>query len=401
VNQPISGGVFHSDLSDGRAGVEIELLQSHLCASTADGEAYVIPYDECQLEFGGYSGKMLFCRNSDRSITIFSDEKRFPKELAVAAAGRLDEQLAVQLAKSKGESRRGTLLGLGLLVGSAVFLVALYFGVRAGANRVTQSLPVSLDKELGKVAYKAMPKEGSEITDKQVVQPIKAIVEQLAEHAKVDGMDFELHVIDSPTVNAYCLPGGTMVVYTGLISAAQSPGQLAAVISHEMAHATLRHGLSRISQTLGLTAAVSLLIGDTAGILAAAEEFFRTASINSYSRQQETDADLEGVRMLHAAGIDPSGMPSLFELLKDEHGEIPEALVWISTHPDHASRIEETQKMIQSLPDKAYTPIELDWAALQARVSKEDTASDQDDDSQEISETETPSTSSDDKLKSE
>jgi Zn-dependent protease with chaperone function len=401
VNQPISGGVFHSDLSDGRAGVEIELLQSHLCASTADGEAYVIPYDECQLEFGGYSGKMLFCRNSDRSITIFSDEKRFTKELAVAAAGRLDEQLAVQLAKSKGESRRGTLLGLGLLVGSAVFLVALYFGVRAGANRVTQSLPVSLDKELGKVAYKAMPKEGSEITDKQVVQPIKAIVEQLAEHAKVDGMDFELHVIDSPTVNAYCLPGGTMVVYTGLISAAQSPGQLAAVISHEMAHATLRHGLSRISQTLGLTAAVSLLIGDTAGILAAAEEFFRTASINSYSRQQETDADLEGVRMLHAAGIDPSGMPSLFELLKDEHGEIPEALVWISTHPDHASRIEETQKMIQSLPDKAYTPIELDWAALQARVSKEDTASDQDDDSQEISETETPSTSSDDKLKSE
>jgi len=135
--------------------------------------------------------------------------------------------------------------------------------------------------------------------------------------------------------------------------------------------------------------------------LAAAEEFFRTASINSYSRQQETDADLEGVRMLHAAGIDPSGMPSLFELLKDEHGEIPEALVWISTHPDHASRIEETQKMIQSLPDKAYTPIELDWAALQARISKEDTASDQDDDSQEISETETPSTSSDDKLKSE
>lgn len=160
-----------------------------------------------------------------------------------------------------------------------------------------------------------------------------------------------------------------MVVYTGLITAAESPGQLAAVISHEMAHATLRHGLSRISQTLGLTAAVSLLIGDTAGIMAAAEEFFTAASINSYSRQQETEADLEGVRMLHAAAIDPSGMPSLFELLKEEHGELPEALVWVSTHPDHASRIEETQSMIDSLPTKPYKPIELDWEALKSRVA--------------------------------
>jgi len=370
VTQAISGGVFHSELSDGRAGVEIELTQSHLCAATAEGEAFVIPYDECQLELGGYDGKMLFCRNADRSVTIFSDEKGFPQALGRAASGRLDEQLERQLAKAKGESRRGAMLGFGLLAGTAIVLVALYFGIRAGANRITQSLPVSLDRELGKVAYQSMPKEGSEVTDPKVLEPIKGIVDQLSEHAKVEGMDFDLHVINSATVNAYCLPGGTMVVYTGLISAAESPGQLAAVISHEMAHATLRHGLSRISQTLGLSAAISLIIGDTAGILAAGEEFFRSASINSYSRQQETDADLEGVRMLHAAGIDPSGMPSLFELLKDEHGEVPEALVWISTHPDHASRIQETEQMIHSLPEKTYKPLDFDWAALQDRVGQ-------------------------------
>ncbi|MEC7679999.1 MAG: M48 family metallopeptidase [Planctomycetota bacterium] len=378
MSRTISGGVFDSALSDGRAGVEIELLHSHLCASTADGDAYVISYDECQLEMGGYSGKMLFCRNADRSITLFSEDKHFPKALAEAAGGRLDEQLAKQNAIAKSQSRRSAGLGFGLLLGTAIVLVLVYFGIRAGANRVTQSLPVTLDVELGKAAYSSMPKEGAEISDPDVVQPISAIVERLAEHAKIDGLEFELHVIDSPTVNAYCLPGGTMVVYTGLITAAEAPGQLAAVISHEMAHATLRHGLSRISQTLGLSAAVSLIIGDTAGVLAAAEEFFRSASINSYSRQQETDADLEGVRMLHEAGIDPSGMPSLFELLKHEHGEVPEALVWISTHPDHASRIEETQKMIQSLPKKSYTPLDLDWRALKARVGDEEFNEDSD-----------------------
>ena len=377
MTQGISGGVFHAELSDGRAGVEIELTQSHLCAATTDGQAFVIAYEECRLEFGGYNGKMLFCRNADRTVTIFSDEKGFPQALANAASGRLNEQLAVQLAKVKGESRRSSMIGIGLLAGTFVVLVGLYFGIRAGANQLTQSLPVSLDRELGKAAYQSMPKEGSEVTDPSVVEPINAIVKRLSEHAKVEGMDFNLHVINSATINAYCLPGGTMVVYTGLISAAQSPDQVAAVISHEMAHATLRHGLSRISQTLGLSAAVSLIIGDTAGILAAGEEFFRSASINSYSRQQETDADLEGVRMMHAAGIDPSGMPSLFKLLKHEHGEIPGGFVWISTHPDHASRIQETQKMIDALPEKDYTPLELDWPALQDRVGKVDSTNEQ------------------------
>ena len=89
--------------------------------------------------------------------------------------------------------------------------------------------------------------------------------------------------------------------------------------------------------------------------------------------------------MLHAAGIDPSGMPSLFELLKDEHGEVPEALVWISTHPDHASRIQETEKLIDSLPEKTYTPLDLDWAALQNRVGQVNSVDEKNTLSKEIS----------------
>ncbi len=369
MSQIFSGGVFSSDLSDGRAGVEIELLSSHVCASTAEGDAFVIPYEQCSVEQGGYSGKMLFCRNPDRSITIFSEDPSFLAALDEASRGLLSEQLAAERAKSKRQSRRGSLFVTGIVVGAAILIVLLYYGVRVGADRVTKALPVSLDKQIGKMAYQAMPKEGTEVHDPQLVDPIRGIVSRLAEHAKVEGLDFDLHVVDSPTVNAFCLPGGTMVVYTGLISASESPEQLAAVIAHEMSHATLRHGVSRISQSMGLSAAVSLIIGDSAGLLAAGEEFFRNASINSYSRQQESDADGEGVMMLHKAGIDPSGMPGLFEVLKEEHGEVPEALIWISTHPDHETRIAETKMMIQSLPDKNYDTIDLDWSEIQSRVT--------------------------------
>jgi predicted Zn-dependent protease len=92
------------------------------------------------------------------------------------------------------------------------------------------------------------------------------------------------------------------------------------------------------------------------------------ASVNAYGRVQESAADAEGVRMMHAAGIDPSGLPKFFEMLKREEGDIPDALSWISTHPQHDDRIQAIKKQIASLPALVPVPLELDWADIQNRV---------------------------------
>jgi predicted Zn-dependent protease len=171
-------------------------------------------------------------------------------------------------------------------------------------------------------------------------------------------------------VNAFALPGGTIVVFTGLIEKSADAEQVAGVLAHEMSHATLRHGLQRVSQSLGLAVGVQLLLGDTQGLIAAGAELFQLATINGYSREQESEADDEGVRMLHAAGIDPLGFARFFTTLKDEHGDLPGVVSWMSTHPQHDVRIAAVRERLASLEARDYRPIELDWADVQRRARK-------------------------------
>jgi len=368
MNKQFSGGVLSDQLGNGRAGAEIVLTAAGVSARVPDGRSFDIPYRECRVEIGGYNGRMVFCRDSIRTLTIFCDDRKFPGELATASSGRLDEQLGDALKRVRSQSRRGTLIGVVSLAAILVLIVGGYFGVRYGAQAAVHSLPISVDRQLGKTAFSSMDLGGPEVTDKVVVAAIQKMVDQLKPHAAIEGFDFEIHVVDSEELNAFCLPGGVIVVYTGLISGAENPDQVAAVIGHEMSHATLRHGLERTSQSLGVWAAVSLLIGDSTGLIAGGADLFQVAVVNSYSREQEDAADKEGVRMLHAAGIDPSSMAKFFAIMEQEHGDAPKLFAWISTHPQHADRIASVTATVDALPDRQYTPLDIDWQEVQSKV---------------------------------
>ncbi|WP_044253186.1 M48 family metallopeptidase [Rhodopirellula sp. SWK7] len=372
MDQTFSGGVFTETIDGGRAGAEIELLPSGVGARTPDGEAFVIPYRECQVEVGGFSGRMVFCRNADRSLTIFCESPKFAKALSFASSGMLDDQLTSGLKKQRGESRRGFAIGTFFVIAMLLLVVGGYFGIRAGARSAVLALPVSIDAQIGDAAMGSMDLGGPKLDDEVVVGAMQSIVDRLAPTAAIEGIDFRVHVVESNQINAFALPGGNMVVYTGLIRNAETPEQVAAVLSHEMSHATLRHGVQRIGQSLGIWAGVSLLIGDVSGLMGSAVDLMQVASVNSYSRAHENEADREGVRMLHAAEIDPSGMADFFEQLEEKHGDVPGIFAWVSTHPDHASRIASVRAQVAALPSHEYREIEVDWPAVKRRVDEMD-----------------------------
>ena len=99
-------------------------------------------------------------------------------------------------------------------------------------------------------------------------------------------------------------------------------------------------------------------------------ELFQLASINSYSRGQEGDADAEGVRMMHAAALDPLSMAQFFEIMKEQAGNLPAQLTWISTHPDHDARIISIREQMGTLPPQDYQTLDLDWEDVQSRIEK-------------------------------
>ncbi len=371
IHQTFAGGVFCESIEGGRASAQIQLTHEGISARANSGEQFLLPYRECNIEIGGASDRMVFCRNPDQSLTIYCEERAFAKTLAEASMGLLDQQIKNRQTFQRREiwSGRGWLIAF--LVGCAVLLVVGYFGVRAAGQAAARALPVSVDKQIGELAYKHMDVGGVEVNDPVVKQAIQKMVDRLAPYAATKGLDFDVHVFESPMVNAFALPGGKIVVFTGLIEKADAPEQVAGVLGHEMAHATLRHGLERIGQSLGMATAVTLLIGNTEGVIAAGADLFQLASVNSYGRAQEAAADSEGVRMLHEAGIDPSGLPKFFEILKHEEGDIPDAISWISTHPQHEDRIKALEKQILSLPARELVPLELDWSDIQKRVCKD------------------------------
>ena len=365
-----SGGVFHESIDGGRSGADVELAHDGVRATTKDGQSFFVNYNECQVEIGGYNDRMVFCRNEDRSLTIFSDEKKFPAALTYASGGQLEEQLQEKLRTLKSQNRRSGGFTLAFLCGCVILLIAAYFGIRVGGVAAVNAAPVSVDQQIGEYTYESMDPGGPELQDDAVVQSVQKMVDRLAPHAAISGLTFDVHVIDSIEVNAFCLPGGVIVVYTGLMKVAEEPEQVAGVLAHEMAHATLRHGLQRISQSLGLAAAANLLIGDVEGIVVLGSELFQLATINSYSRDQETAADVEGVRMMHAAALDPLSMARFFEVMQEQGDDLPAPLEWISTHPDHQSRIISIREQMGQLPQQKYKPLDIDWDDIQNRISK-------------------------------
>ncbi|MDB5388228.1 MAG: Peptidase, family [Planctomycetaceae bacterium] len=364
-----SGGVFSAQIDGGRAGAEIELDTTSIVARASTGQTFSIPFRDCNLDLGGSSGRMVFCRTSDRTMTIFCEDRPFLAALEREARSDLSEQITSLRARRSSERWKSQFFLWFGGVAAILLLIGSYYGLIALAKLSTRALPVSVDEKIGKLALDSIDLGGPVVRDKVVVKAVDEIIKTLEPHSELKGLTFEVRIIDSPEVNAYCLPGGKMVVCTGLLKKAKDPEQVAGILSHEMAHAIRRHGLQRVAESLGLIAAVELLIGDVGGLVAIGVELTKQGTLTSFSRAAETEADIVGATMMHDAGIDPRELAKFFELLRDEGNNAPGAIAWLSTHPQHDVRITTIRGLLAKFPPKAYRALEIDWPEVQKHLA--------------------------------
>jgi len=363
------GGVFSSKIEGGRAGADIQIQGDRIAALCTDGDVFELPFRDCHLEIGGASGRMFFCRNAAKDLTIFCEDLGFPQALSTEAAGILDKPIREILAHRRQKRRQWRLVGLAACVGLFILFALGYFGILAGARAAIGALPRSVDEQLGAMAFQSMKLEGPVMTTGAAADAVQQIVARLAATLTVHDIKFEVHVVDASIVNAFALPGGYIVVYTGLIEAAENAEQVAAVVAHEMAHVTMRHGLQRIGQAIGLMVATQVLLGDAHGLFGAGADLLTSTTINSYSRAHETEADTMGVAMLHEAAIDPMTMAAFFTILDAEHGDVPDSLSWFSTHPQHDARVQAVREQVATLPDTQYRALAIDWDQVRRQTT--------------------------------
>ncbi len=203
-------------------------------------------------------------------------------------------------------------------------------------------------------------KLSSNTSDVEMVKRIGARIQKsvetyFAQHnlsKELDGYQWEFNLVESNEVNAWCMPGGKVVVYTGILPVAKDETGLAVVMGHEIAHAVAQHGNERMSQGLlqqlgGVALAIALKdqpettqsifmtaygIGSTVGIML------------PFSRTHESEADHLGLIFMAMAGYNPNAAVDFWtRMAANSQGAPPE---WLSTHPSNETRIADIKKLI-------------------------------------------------------
>jgi predicted Zn-dependent protease len=179
----------------------------------------------------------------------------------------------------------------------------------------------------------------------------------------LDGYNWEFNLVNDKAVNAWCMPGGKVVVYTGLLPVTQNEAALAVVMGHEISHAIFQHGNERMSQGLAQQLGGAALTVALANKPASTQNLFLNAyGIGSnvgfalpFSRKQELEADHYGLIWTAMSGYNPREAIALWQRMeKMSNGQKPPE--FLSTHPSEGRRIEELQKFMPEAL-KYYKPV--------------------------------------------
>lgn len=158
-------------------------------------------------------------------------------------------------------------------------------------------------------------------------------------------------LLKNDMVNAFALPGGHVVVFSGIIKKMDSPESLAALLAHESVHINERHSLKSLLRSAANSILVSVVFGDVTGISGALVGNANTLNGLRYSRSLEEEADKKGMELLVQNSIEVKGMLQLMQTLKAE-ADIPKQLSFLSSHPLTSERIKAAESFIKQHPQK-------------------------------------------------
>lgn len=218
------------------------------------------------------------------------------------------------------------------------------------------------EADIGQQVMTSIRRSAPQIQDPLVYDYLSSMIYRLVPSAPLDDRNLSLALIDSPALNAFAVPGGIVGVNGGLFLNAATEQQFASVLAHELAHLSQRHFARRLEQQE--TSAPLTIAGMIAGIILSAvtqsdvgiaaiagTQALAVQNMLAYSRAHEQEADRVGMDILASSGMDPRGMPEMFEIMMRQNrlqgNRVPE---YLSTHPLTQNRVSDTRNRAEQYP---------------------------------------------------
>lgn len=281
-----------------------------------------------RLSFGEHPRRVLLIQDG-LFIKSFAVRMR-----AAGRSGAHDRALAI--------ARSGPVLFIAAVV--LLFIGAYVWLLPWAAERLAVLVPDAVEERIGEALF------GGMVQDMSVDSARSAVLREYASHLRLTtGPAPTYHVVRDEQVNAFAIPGGHIVVFTGILDRMDSSDQLAALLAHEATHVEERHSTRMMARSLAGYLFLSLLIGDANAVIAIVAENANAVRNLGYGRGLENEADRIGQQRMLESGVDPMGMVRLLELLEREGGDMPEQLAFLSSHPLTKERLDNARKWAAEL----------------------------------------------------
>jgi Zn-dependent protease with chaperone function len=344
----LQAGPKHALMYFNTAGISIQL------GAYWDKESTVLffPYQQCNFQETGNKSIVFLNKNATNYIS-FSADAYFAIDLK-------------QQFNQKDQWFGASLLRMNVF-SLAVLVVILLAGVYWGISTIVPWAGLKLIKpttetELGEQMYQSMM-QGQTIDHQRT-----KLLQEFAKSMNLSNTyPIKLTVVKNREVNAYAIPGGNIVVYSGILKAMKSPDELAALLGHESAHINDRHSLRSILRSAATGLIVSVVINDISGIFSIVVENAEGLRTMHFSRGNEKSADEEGMKILIKNNIHPLAMKQLMQRLKENSPEIPEVLSFMQSHPATDERIKHATEFAVPYKNSSFASnpvLDSIWSAL-------------------------------------
>lgn len=356
------GIALHESLPKGRKSGKIEITPDQIIFWDEEVKLKQFPISNTEITQGGTGNRYVYLNHPDyKEWTFYTDDKKILNH-----EGFKWEKSHQKAAKKIKNNRRGLWLAVQGLIAICLSIIILFYVFRGAiVESVASQIPVSWEQEVSSSLLESAIAGKKVVNDEKILNDLRLITEPLVNAVDNKDFKFSFTIVEDETINAYALPGGAIVIHSGLILKANNVNEVAGVLAHEISHVTRRHHIRGIVDQLGFFMLIRAFLGDGS---VGADILVMGASLEAlkYSRDYELEADESGWNLMLKANLDPSGMVDFFKILEHEHGDLPDAASFMSTHPATGERIEVLEA--KPLGGKTFDQINIDFEEFQNDV---------------------------------
>ncbi|RYU93101.1 M48 family metallopeptidase [Emticicia agri] len=345
--------------------------QPHQAHIEVFGNSLSIYYDEkkvvwaiSEIEYGSFSGKgktMLQYAVFPHQYLEYTNDS----SLAQALSGYLPKHTSGLAGRTKEYNAVLKAALMGIAIFSAIAAVIYFILLPFVASFIASKIPVSTEIALGEKFYESF------IGDAEIDKEKTKLLNDFA--LKIDFetiYPLKFTVVKDNQVNAFALPGGNVVVFSGILDKIKSSEELAALLAHEVTHVKERHSLKGLARSLTGSLLISVIFGDMGSlgsVLASqADDIYQLG----FSREMEKEADLEGLQLMYHNQLDPQGMIHLMERLHEEEQKqgSSKMLAYLNSHPMTDDRITYIRENSAGKTGTAHKELDSVWEKIENTV---------------------------------